>query len=78
MTITQSRGITINNSDFDGHQIGGVQNGLSVTNSSDIQISNSEFADFYYGAGFRIVDNLRIAQQRHPQHGLRRPALRRR
>ena len=60
VTVTQSRGITINNSDFDGRQIGGVQNGLSVTNSSDVQISNSEFDDFYYGAGFRIVDNLRI------------------
>jgi Ca2+-binding RTX toxin-like protein len=60
VTVTQSRGVTINNSDFDGRQIGGVQNGLSVTNSSDVQVSNSEFDDFYYGAGFRVVDNLRI------------------
>ena len=60
VSVSESRGITINNADFDGHQIGGKQNGLSVNSSSDVQISNSEFADFYYGAGFRKVDNLRI------------------
>lgn len=60
VTITQSQGITINNATFDGHQIGGIQNGLLVSASSDIQISNSELADFYFGAGFRIVDNLRL------------------
>ncbi|HVH03087.1 MAG TPA: right-handed parallel beta-helix repeat-containing protein, partial [Amaricoccus sp.] len=60
VTITQSRGITVNNATFDGHQVGGIQNGLLVSASSDIQISNSELADFYFGAGFRIVDNLRL------------------
>ena len=60
VTITQSRGITINNSDLTGYSIGGNQNGLSVTNSSDIQISNSELADFYYGASIRTTDNLRV------------------
>lgn len=60
VTVTGSRGITISNADFEGYNIGGVQNGLSVTNSSDIQLSGSELADFYYGAGFRKVDNLRI------------------
>ncbi len=60
VTITQSRGITINNSDLTGYSIGGNQNGLIVTNSSDIQISNSELADFYYGASIRTTDNLRV------------------
>ena len=61
VSITASRGITISNSDFDGRSgPAGAHNGLSVSNSSDIQLSGSELSDFYYGAGFRNIDNLRI------------------
>jgi len=60
VSISESSGITIDNTEFSGTAIGGVQNGLSVNNSSDIQLSNSELTDFYYGAAFRKVDNLRV------------------
>ena len=58
--ITQSRGITINNSDLVGSQYGGATNGVRVTVSSDVQISNSEISDFYFAGGFTNTDNLRI------------------
>ena len=60
VTISGSRGVTINNSDLEGYQIGGVQAGLRSRARATCRLSNSELADFYYGASFRKVDNLRV------------------
>lgn len=58
--IDNSSGITVTNATLDGYRVGGIQNGFRASNSSDVELSNSELTDFYYGAAVSRTDGLRI------------------
>ena len=73
--ITQSRGITIDNSDLDGRSIGGVNHGLRVSTSSDVRF-RTRSSSLLLRRHLRQHRQPARAQQRRAQHGLRRPALR--
>lgn len=58
--VDNSSGITVTNAMLDGYRVGGIQNGFRASNSSDVELSNSELADFYYGAAISRTNNLRV------------------
>ena len=61
-SVNRSSKVTIRNGEFDGQLVDGygVNQGLQVKHSTDITVENSKFSNFYYGAGFDEVSNLKF------------------
>ena len=61
-SVNRSSKVTIRNGEFDGQLVDGygVNQGLQVKKSTDITVENSTFSNFYYGAGFDEVSNLKF------------------